>query len=41
VVVDAKEVAPGPISRVDVARFVFQILEEPGWEGREVTVGSR
>jgi putative NADH-flavin reductase len=41
VAVDAKEAPPGPISRVDLARFVFQILEEPGWERREVTVGSR
>jgi uncharacterized protein YbjT (DUF2867 family) len=40
VVVGAKEAPPGPISRADVARFVFQIMEEPGWEGREVTVGS-
>jgi uncharacterized protein YbjT (DUF2867 family) len=41
VAVDAKEVPPGPISRVDLARFVLRILEEPGWEGREVTVGSK
>ena len=41
VAVGAEEVPPGPISRVDLARFVFQILEEPGWERREVTVGSK
>src|SRR6267378_4329955 len=41
VVVDAKEVPPGPISRVDLACFVFRILAEPGWEGREVTVRSK
>jgi uncharacterized protein YbjT (DUF2867 family) len=41
VVVESKEVPPKPISRVDFARFVFQILKEPGWERREVTVGSR
>src|SRR3989442_1249998 len=41
VAVDAKEAPPGPISRVDLAHFVFRILEEPGWERREVTVGSK
>jgi uncharacterized protein YbjT (DUF2867 family) len=41
VAVDAKEAPPGPISRVDLARFVFQILEEPGWERREMTVGYK
>jgi len=41
VVVDSKEVPPGPISRVDLAHFVFRMLAEPGWEGREVTVGSK
>jgi uncharacterized protein YbjT (DUF2867 family) len=41
VAMDTKEVPPGPISRVDLARFVFRILEEPGWERREVTVGSK
>src|SRR6267142_3674776 len=41
VAVDANEPPPGPISRVDLARFVFRILEEPGWERREVTVGSK
>ncbi len=41
VAVGTKEVPPGPISRVDLARFVFRILEEPGWERREVTVGSK
>ncbi len=41
VAVDAKEDPPEPISRVDLARFVFGILEEPGWERREVTVGTK
>lgn len=41
VAVDAKEAPPGPISRVDLAHFVFRILEEPAWERREVTVGSK
>ena len=41
VAVETKDHAPAPISRVDLARFVFRILEEPGWERREVTVGSR
>jgi uncharacterized protein YbjT (DUF2867 family) len=41
VTVDAKEAPPRPISRVDLARFVFRMLEEPGWERREVTVGSK
>ena len=41
VVVETKEVPPGPISRVDLAHLVFRILVEPGWEGREVTVGSK
>jgi len=41
VAVDAKETPPGPISRVDLARFVLRILEEPGWERKEMTVGSK
>ena len=41
VAVDAKEAPPGAISRIDLASFVFRMLEEPGWERREVTVGSK
>jgi uncharacterized protein YbjT (DUF2867 family) len=41
VAVDAKEAPPGPMSRVDLAHFVFRILEEPDWERREMTVGSK
>src|SRR3984893_6090687 len=41
VAVGATEIPPGRTSRVDLARFVFRILEEPGWERREVTVGSK
>ena len=41
VALDTKEAPPGPISRVDLAGFVFQILDQPGWEGREMTVGSK
>ena len=41
VAVGPNEDPPGPVSRGDLARFVFRILNEPGWEGREVTVGSK
>src|SRR5262249_32940089 len=41
VAVNADEAPPKPISRADLAHFVFRILEEPGWERREVTVGSK
>jgi uncharacterized protein YbjT (DUF2867 family) len=40
VAVDANADPPGPISRADLAHFVFRILDEPGWERREVTVGG-
>ena len=41
VAVGPLQAAPGPVSRIDLARFVFRTLDEPGWNGREVTVGSR
>ncbi|HWE25397.1 MAG TPA: NAD(P)-binding oxidoreductase [Myxococcales bacterium] len=41
VAVNAKEAPPGPISRADLAQFILRILEESGWERREVTVGSK
>ena len=30
---------PGPIGRVDLARFILDILDAPGWDLREVNVG--
>lgn len=32
---------PGPVSRVDLARFIFGILDAPGWQFREVNVGTK
>ena len=41
VAVGHQQPAPGPVSRADLARFVFWTLDQPGWHAREVTVGSR
>ncbi len=38
--VSAQEAPPGRISRADLAWFVLKILEEPGWERAEATVGA-
>jgi hypothetical protein len=32
---------PGPVSRVDLARFIVGILDAPGWQFREVSVGTK
>jgi uncharacterized protein YbjT (DUF2867 family) len=41
VVADAKEAPPGRVARSDLAKFIMRVLEEPGWERREVTVGAK
>ncbi len=41
VAVDVREAPPKPISRVDLARFIFGILDDPSLERREMTVGSK
>jgi len=39
IAVSASDAPPRRMPRADVARFVMGMLQEPGWEGREVTVG--
>lgn len=35
------EPRPGPVSRVDLARFILGILDAPDWQFREVNVGTK
>jgi putative NADH-flavin reductase len=37
---DADVPPPSRIAPVDLAKFIVRVLEEPGWERREVTVGT-
>lgn len=37
--VSASDKPPGAISRADVARYVVDLLDQPGWEKRELTLG--
>ncbi|MDP1829631.1 MAG: SDR family oxidoreductase [Archangium sp.] len=32
---------PGPVSRVDLARFILGVIDAPGWHSREVNVGTK
>jgi hypothetical protein len=41
VVTDVKDAPPGRVARADLATFIMRVLDEPGWENREVTVGAR
>jgi len=41
VAVKATEEPPKRVSRADIARFVVGLLQEPGWDKREVTIGTK
>ncbi len=32
---------PEPLSRAELARFILRVLDEPGWQQSELSVGSR
>jgi uncharacterized protein YbjT (DUF2867 family) len=40
IVANAEDDPPGRLGRADLARFIVRILDEPGWDGREVTIGG-
>lgn len=39
-VVTSDDAPPGRVPRADVAPFIIKLLETPGWDGREVSLGS-
>jgi uncharacterized protein YbjT (DUF2867 family) len=41
IVADARQAPPGRVARSDIAKFIMKLLDEPGWERREVTVGAK
>jgi uncharacterized protein YbjT (DUF2867 family) len=41
VVADAKDAPPSRVARADLARFIMKLLNEAGWDRREVTVGAK
>jgi putative NADH-flavin reductase len=41
VVADAKQAPPSRVARSDLSKFIMKMLDEPGWERREVTVGAK
>jgi uncharacterized protein YbjT (DUF2867 family) len=41
VVADGGNVPPSRVARADLAKFIMKLLNEPGWDRREVTVGTK